>query len=92
MFAQNQSQVEPALAAYRRLTHLGLDVLKRGGILVQASCSSRVSSVEFFDAIHRSARESGRPLQEIERTGHALDHPITYKEGAYLKCLFAAAP
>lgn len=92
MFAQNQSQVETALAAYRRLTHLGLDVLKRGGILVQASCSSRVSTVEFFDAIHRSARESGRPLQEIERTGHALDHPITYKEGAYLKCLFATAP
>jgi 23S rRNA (cytosine1962-C5)-methyltransferase len=92
MFAQNQSQVETALAAYRRLTHLGLDVLKRGGILVQASCSSRVSTVDFFDAIHRSARESGRPLQEIERTGHALDHPITYKEGAYLKCLFATAP
>ncbi|MBK6792307.1 MAG: class I SAM-dependent methyltransferase [Anaerolineales bacterium] len=92
MFAQNQSQVETALAAYRRLTHLGLDVLKRGGILVQASCSSRVSTVEFFDAIHRSARETGRPLEEIERTGHALDHPITYKEGAYLKCLFATAP
>jgi 23S rRNA (cytosine1962-C5)-methyltransferase len=92
MFAQNQSQVETALAAYRRLTHLGLDILKRGGIFVQASCSSRVSTVEFFDAIHRSARESGRPLQEIERTGHALDHPITYKEGAYLKCLFATAP
>ena len=92
MFAQNQSQVETALIAYRRLTHFGLDVLKRSGILVQASCSSRVSTVEFFDAIHRSARESGRPLQEIERTGHALDHPITYKEGAYLKCLFATAP
>ncbi|MBN8580845.1 MAG: class I SAM-dependent methyltransferase [Anaerolineae bacterium] len=91
MFAQNQSQVEPALAAYRRLTHLGLDVLKRGGILVQASCSSRVSTVEFFDAIHQSARETGRPLEEIERTGHALDHPIKYKEGAYLKCLFATA-
>jgi 23S rRNA (cytosine1962-C5)-methyltransferase len=92
MFAQNQSQVETALTAYRRLTRLGLDVLKRGGILVQASCSSRISSVEFFDAIHRSAREAGRPLQEIERTGHALDHPIKYKEGAYLKCLFATAP
>jgi 23S rRNA (cytosine1962-C5)-methyltransferase len=92
MFAQNQSQVETALTAYRRLTHLGLDVLKRGGILVQASCSSRVSTVEFFDAIHQSARETGRPLEEIERTGHALDHPITYKEGAYLKCLFATAP
>ncbi|HND49942.1 MAG TPA: class I SAM-dependent rRNA methyltransferase, partial [Anaerolineales bacterium] len=28
MFAQNQAQIETALNAYRRLTHLGLDVLK----------------------------------------------------------------
>lgn len=89
MFAQNQAQIETALAAYRRLTHLGLDVLKPGGVLVQASCSSRVDAVDFFDAIHRSAKEAGRSLNEIEQTGHALDHPITFKEGAYLKCLFA---
>ena len=91
MFAQNQAQIETALAAYRRLTHLGLDVLKRGGILVQASCSSRVSAEDFFNAIHNAAQEAGRPLKEIERTSHAIDHPITYKEGAYLKCLFATS-
>lgn len=91
MFAQNQSQIETALAAYRRLTQLGLGVLKRGGILVQASCSSRVSADEFFNAIHQAAQEAGRPLKEIERTAHAIDHPITYKEGAYLKCLFATS-
>jgi hypothetical protein len=28
---------------------------------------------------------------ELARTGHALDHPISYPEGAYLKCLFAKA-
>lgn len=92
MFAQNQSQIETALHTYRRLTHLGLGVLKHGGILVQASCSSRVSADDFFNAIHQAAQEAGRPLKEIERTGHAIDHPITYKEGAYLKCLFANAP
>jgi 23S rRNA (cytosine1962-C5)-methyltransferase len=92
MFAQNQAQVETALAAYRRLTRLGLDVLKPGGILMQASCSSRVDAGDFFDAVHRSAKEAGRPLREIERTTHALDHPITFSEGAYLKCLFATAP
>lgn len=91
MFAQNQSQIETALHAYRRLTHLGLGVLKRGGILVQASCSSRVSVDDFFNAIHQAAQEAGRPLKEIERTGHAVDHPTTYKEGAYLKCLFATS-
>jgi len=91
MFAQNQSQIETALSAYRRLTQLGLAVLKPNGVLVQASCSSRVDADSFFDAVHRSAKEAGRPLREIERTGHALDHPVTFKEGAYLKCLFAIA-
>jgi 23S rRNA (cytosine1962-C5)-methyltransferase len=50
-----------------------------------------VEAGAFFESIHQSAAESGRKLTEIERTGHALDHPITYKEGAYLKCLFATA-
>lgn len=91
MFAQNQSQTAGALAAYQRLTRLGLAVLRPGGVLVQASCSSRVEAEAFFAAIHQSARESNRRLTEIERTTHALDHPIGFKEGAYLKCLFAKA-
>jgi 23S rRNA (cytosine1962-C5)-methyltransferase len=90
MFAQNQAQVETALAAYRRLTALGVVLIKPGGVLVQASCSSRVDADRFFDAVHGSAKEAGRPLREIERTGHALDHPVTFREGSYLKCLFAA--
>jgi 23S rRNA (cytosine1962-C5)-methyltransferase len=91
MFAQNQSQVAAGLSAYRKLTRLGLGVLRPGGILVQASCSSRIDAGAFFDTIHQSARESSRRLTEIERTGHALDHPIGFDEGAYLKCLFATA-
>jgi len=92
MFAQNQSQIAAGLSAYRKLTRLGLGVLRSGGTLVQASCSSRIDAETFFDTIHQSARESGRRLIEIERTGHALDHPIGFEEGAYLKCLFATAP
>jgi 23S rRNA (cytosine1962-C5)-methyltransferase len=89
MFAQNQTQIETALYAYQRLTRLGLGVLQPGGVLVQASCSSRIESDTFFNAIHRAARDVGRSLIELERSGHALDHPIGFPEGAYLKCLFA---
>ena len=91
MFAQSEKQIASALSAYRRLTRLGLGVLRQGGTLVQASCSSRVDADTFFESIHQTARETGRRLTEIERTGHALDHPIGFKEGAYLKCLFAIA-
>lgn len=90
-FAQKKDQVNRALAAYRRLTIAGLSVLKKEGILVMASCSSRVTAEDFYKQIHAAAAESGRPLVELERTGHALDHPITFPEGAYLKCLFAKA-
>lgn len=91
-FAQEQAQVQQALLAYERLTRLSLAVLQPGGTLVQASCSSRVDADTFFATVRRAAARAGRPLREIERSGHALDHPIAFKEGAYLKCLFAVAP
>lgn len=92
MFAQKKAQVAGAVAAYKKLTRLGLAVLKSGGTLVQASCSSRVDAATFFAAVSQSAAQAGRPLRELARTGHPLDHPVTLAEGAYLKCLFAIAP
>lgn len=91
-FAKRQDEVERALRAYGRLVRLGLSVLKPGGTLVSASCSSRVSADLFFQTVHEAAVRAGRPLQEIERTGHPLDHPVGFPQGAYLKCLFATLP
>jgi 23S rRNA (cytosine1962-C5)-methyltransferase len=90
-FARKKSHIKRALAAYRRLTCLGLGVLKPGGTLVQASCSSRVAAPEFYSALYQSAVQAHRSLREIERTGHPLDHPVAFEQGAYLKCLFAVA-
>jgi 23S rRNA (cytosine1962-C5)-methyltransferase len=91
-FAQKQDQVPQALSGYERLSRLSLGVLRPGGTLVQASCSSRVDAETFYETVNRAAAQARRPLHEIERTRHALDHPIAFKEGAYLKCLFAIAP
>ncbi len=88
-FARRKSQVPRALDAYYRLARLGMGVLRPNGILVSASCSSRVPAEDFFDAVHRAADFHDRQLNEIERTFHPVDHPIRFKEGAYLKCLFA---
>ncbi len=90
-FAKRKSEAKQALHQYRRLTRLGLNVLNPDGILVQASCSSRITPANFYSAIHQEAQLSGHTLSEIARTGHALDHPIGFPEGAYLKCLFARA-
>ena len=88
-FARRQNEVARALNAYRRLVILGLAVVGSDGVLVTSSCSSQVTAELFFDAVNKAALDFGRPLQEIERTGHGLDHPTGFKEGAYLKTLFA---
>jgi len=91
-FARKQAEIERAAGAYARLAAMGVAVLRPGGQLVIASCSSRVPAELFFETVHGAAQEAGRPLTEITRTGHALDHPITFPEAAYLKCLFADVP
>ncbi len=90
-FAKQQAEVERALGAYAQLTRLGLGVLQPGGTLVLASCSSRVSSAAFVAVVTQAATQLGRPLQIFAQTAHALDHPIGFAEGAYLKCLYATA-
>lgn len=88
-FARRQEDVPTALATYRRLTRLGLGVLSPGGVLVIASCSSRVLAEHFFTAVIETAQAGKRPLREIARTFQPLDHPVRFTQGAYLKCLFA---
>ena len=93
-FAGKQAQVAGAMKAYARLVELSLALLASGGTLVMASCSSRIPAADFFNLVHQTALAAGRPLQEIERTQHAIDHPVleTFPEGAYLKCLFSIVP
>jgi 23S rRNA (cytosine1962-C5)-methyltransferase len=87
-FAQRETNVDGALRAYTRLTHLALRLVRPGGTLVQASCSSRVTSEQFFDTVLDAAESAGRRLTEIVRTGHDTDHPVVFREGAYLKAGF----
>ncbi len=90
-FARKSADVPGALRAYARLVRSGLAVLEPGGRLVAASCSSRVSAEQFFEVVRATARDVHRTLDGVETTRHAVDHPTTFAEGAYLKCLFAVA-
>ena len=88
-FASRQDQVDGALRAYGRLTQLALRLLEPGGTLVQASCSARVSERAFFDVVDAAAERSGVVLTDVAHTAHAVDHPVGFSEGSYLKALFA---
>ena len=90
-FAHRNSDIDRALNSYKRLTRLALDVIEDGGLVMQSSCSSRISDVEFFAAVHLAADSSRHRISEVARTSHAVDHPIGFPEGAYLKTVFARA-
>lgn len=86
-FAPNAASVASASRAYQRLTALAVELLASGGTLFQASCSSRVTSDEFFHLVTQQVRLSGYQATQTVRTSHALDHPIGFSQGAYLKAV-----
>lgn len=88
-FAQRKTNVERALHAYGQLTQRAVRLARPDGLLVQASCSSRITADQFFATVRGSAQRAGFDLVEVRRTGHPVDHPVTFPQGAYLKALFA---
>jgi 23S rRNA (cytosine1962-C5)-methyltransferase len=87
-FAKSQKAVEGALAGYASLNRAALAVLAPGGLLVTASCSARVSSEQFFDAVKEAAFKVRVDLQLVEERRQPPDHPVSpqFREGRYLKC------
>jgi len=86
--AKRETERERAIAAYQDLAVSGIRLLNRQGILVAASCSAHVSPAEFYGAVLRAAQQSGRKFAEMDRTGHAYDHPATFPEAIYLKSIY----
>lgn len=84
-FAKKESEIMGALNSYARLARLAVPLVKSGGILLMASCSSRVTSDLFFETIEKEMQRSGRKMKLVEKTFHDVDHPIGFPEGAYLK-------
>ena len=87
-FAKRESERNGAIRSYEKLIASALNHLRRAGILVAASCSAHVSAPEFFTTVRRAATASRRPFEVIETTRHAPDHPATFAEAEYLKCIY----
>jgi len=89
-FAKRKKDLPKALAAYKRLNQLAMQLLADEGILVSCSCSYHVSAEELQDAIAKAARAAEKHLQLLETGGQAPDHPVhpAIQETRYLKAYF----
>jgi 23S rRNA (cytosine1962-C5)-methyltransferase len=89
-FAKRRKDLPKALAAYKRLNQLAMQVLASDGVLVSCSCSYHVTADELQDAIGKAARTLDKHLQILELGGQSPDHPVhpAIPETRYLKTYF----
>jgi 23S rRNA (cytosine1962-C5)-methyltransferase len=89
-FAKRRKDLPKALAAYKRLNQLAMNLTSGDGILVSCSCSYHVSPEDLQDAIAKAARAADKHVQILEFGGQAPDHPIhpAIPETRYLKAYF----
>jgi 23S rRNA (cytosine1962-C5)-methyltransferase len=89
-FAKRKKDLPKALAAYKRLNQLAMQVIADDGILVSCSCSYHVSPADLEDAIAKAARAAEKHLQILEMGGQSPDHPVhpAIPETRYLKAYF----
>jgi len=84
-FAKQASEIEQARRQYLRLAALGSQLVSPKGLLLLASCSSRVTADDFFALCAEGIATSKHHFTLREKTFHDVDHPISFPEGAYLK-------
>lgn len=81
-----------ALQSYRQLAQQAWKRLRPGGILAAASCSAQVPAEDFFHQVQSATSLGGSRGQVIRTTGQPADHPATFPEAAYLKCIYLLKP
>ena len=86
-FASKQDQIDGALRAYGKLTELAVRLLNSGGMLVQASCSARVTSEQFIEAVGDAAT----PPLSVADAGLALAAAAAGIGRARVPAMLAAA-
>ena len=90
-FAVAKKDIVNALHRYRELNTAAMCVVEPGGLLATSSCSYHVSESEFEGILNEAAKQTGRFLQLLHRSGQSPDHPVSSAclEGRYLKFILA---
>ena len=75
-FARRAFETERALSAYKKLTDLGVRLVQRGGLLVQSSCSSRVTADDFYATVARAAALADAQFGLLKLGGDRSSAPV----------------
>ncbi len=93
-FARKSKQKPGALRAYRALNALAVQLVGPLGTFVTASCSSRVSSSDWFKEVVLGVTSAQRDFLVQSACGADIDHPTRpgFPEGDYLSLVTAWVP
>ena len=58
-------------------------------MLATASCTSQIGADAFKEILLEAAGDAGKRVQIVQENGQAVDHPVTFFEGRYLKFVLA---
>ena len=86
-FASKASERDGAIRAYRKLAELAAPLVAPRGHLLQASCSSRVTEDDLVATVRGALRTHHRSISQEQVFGHAIDHPVAFAQGRYLKAI-----
>jgi len=89
-FVKTQRAIPQATRAYISLNRKAIELLRPGGILVTASCSTQIDYESFFTIVKHAATAAGKTVQIVRSHLQSVDQPVpvSFPEGRYLKCLF----
>lgn len=87
-FIKRKKDLKKGAEAYQQINNLAMKLLRRGGILVSASCSYHLPESQLKDILLRAAKHTGKQLQILQQGFQSRDHPWhpAIPETRYLKC------
>lgn len=86
-FAKKKEDVIQACRGYKEINRLAMKKMKKGSLLLTASCSYHVDETLFQQVLFQAALDANRNIKILTKHHQAFDHPVNlfHKEGDYLK-------
>ena len=88
-FTKSRENIHKAIAGYKEINLRGIQLVRRGGFLVTASCTNLIAPDLFYQVVEMAAKDARRSLRQVTFQTQSSDHPIIrgIENTQYLKFL-----